>query len=104
MGYASSSVRVPITTGCFAVVVGVAAHTPHVADWISIIGAFLSSPLMFLFPAMMYRKILGRQDVVLPWMLGLLTVALIQLEVIIIIVDIIRGGLTEEILEEEEFH
>merc|ERR1712064_141765 len=47
--YASSGVRVPITTGCFAVVVGVAARTPHVADLISAISVFLSTPLMFLF-------------------------------------------------------
>lgn len=86
--YANGSVRVPVTTGCFAVVVGVAVRTPHVADLISVVSVFLSTPLMFLFPAVMYRTILGRKDLAVPTILGLLTLALFAGEVC----RIARGG------------
>lgn len=79
--YASHHVRVPVTTCCFAVVVGVAARTPHVADMVSAISVFLSAPLMFLFPAVMYRTILGQKGPAVPTFLVLLTLALVAAEI-----------------------
>lgn len=74
--YDCHEVRVPVTTACFAVSLGIALRSPHVADLISVISAFLSSPLMFAFPALMYLRILGQRDVAIPSMLMFLTVSL----------------------------
>mmetsp|Transcript_55357 Transcript_55357/g.177549 ORF Transcript_55357/g.177549 Transcript_55357/m.177549 type:complete len:426 (+) Transcript_55357:85-1362(+) len=74
--YEMDSVRVPVTTCCFAVALGVALRTPRVADLISVISAFFSSPLMFTFPAIMYRHILGCRGLAVPAVLIMLTVAL----------------------------
>jgi len=74
--YDTDSVRVPVSTACFAMTVAIALRTPTVADLISVICAFFTSPLMFAFPAFMYIKILGRRDCVVPGMLLLLTAAL----------------------------
>mmetsp|Transcript_96466 Transcript_96466/g.171521 ORF Transcript_96466/g.171521 Transcript_96466/m.171521 type:complete len:98 (-) Transcript_96466:75-368(-) len=74
--YNTSSVRIPVTTACFAMALGVALKTPDVADLISTLSAYGSSPLMFAFPAVMYWRILGRKGVCLPVGLLLLTAAL----------------------------
>lgn len=74
--YDTDSVRVPVSTCCYALAVGVAMRAPTVADLISVICAFFSSPLMFAFPAIMYWRILGRRDVIVPVTLLLLTAAL----------------------------
>eukprot|EP00929_Paragymnodinium_shiwhaense_P044677 TRINITY_DN22903_c0_g1_i1.p1 TRINITY_DN22903_c0_g1~~TRINITY_DN22903_c0_g1_i1.p1 ORF type:complete len:422 (-),score=79.01 TRINITY_DN22903_c0_g1_i1:51-1316(-) len=74
--YSKASIRIPVTTACFAFSLGVALRTPHVADLISTLSAFLSAPLMFAFPALMYFKILGGEDFVVPGMLIMLTVTL----------------------------
>jgi len=68
--------RVPVTTGMFATVFYVALKSPSVAELISGLGAFLAAPLMFAFPALMYRYILGQRDVAVPAILLLLTVVL----------------------------
>lgn len=74
--YDTDWVRVPVTTGCFAIIFFVALRAPSVADLICGLGAFAAAPLMFAFPALMYRHILGQRDVALPAMLLLLTVVL----------------------------
>lgn len=68
--------RLSVTTLCFAVAFLVALRTPHIADLIGAIGAFGSSPLMFAFPAMMYRKILHGRNAFITGFLLMLTVAL----------------------------
>lgn len=66
------SVRVPVTTACFSIALGVALRTPHIADLIGTIGTFGSAPLMFAFPALMYWKILrGRSLAVAGGLLSL---------------------------------
>jgi len=75
-------VRVPVSTVCFALTVYVAVRTPTVADLISVVCAFFSSPLMFAFPAVMYWRILGRRDCAMPVALISLTVALWVAEVL----------------------
>lgn len=74
--YDMSVVRVPATTICFVLTVWVAVKTPTVADLISVICAFFTSPLMFAFPAVMYVRILGRKDYAMPAALIALTLAL----------------------------
>jgi len=74
--YDMHSVRVPASTLCFAMTVYVAVRTPTVADLISVLAAFFSSPLMFAFPALMYWRVLGRRDWALPSALIGLTLAL----------------------------
>lgn len=74
--YLQDATRVPITTGCFAVALGVALRTPHVADLISLLCAFFTSPLMFTFPALMYRGILRRKGWAIPAALHSMTAAL----------------------------
>jgi len=74
--YENDVLRIPVTTGCFFISLGVALKSPHVADLIGTVSTFLSSPLMFTFPAMMYRVILQRKDVLIPAMLHALTAAL----------------------------
>jgi len=74
--YEMDSVRVPVNTAAFALALGVAMRTPHVADLISVICAFFTSPLMFAFPAFMYWRILGRKDILMPACLLTLTAAL----------------------------
>jgi len=80
--YDKDSIRVPVTTGCFAMIFLVALRAPGIADCISGLGAFLAAPLMFAFPALMYRHILGQRDVALPAMLLLLTAVLWLAEVV----------------------
>lgn len=80
--YDMNIVRVPVTTICFALTVLVAVRTPTVADLISVVCAFFSSPLMFAFPAVMYWRILGRRDYAMPVALITLTVALWVAEVL----------------------
>ena len=70
--YDMHQVRVAVTTLAFALTLGVALKSPHVADLISSISAYFSSPLMFAFPAVMHWKILRRQTMALP--LGLLAI------------------------------
>jgi len=79
--YECDYIRVPITTACFGLAFGMAIKTPHVADLISSIGAFLSSPLMFAFPAAMYFRILGGSNYGVPVLLVLLTIALWAAEI-----------------------
>jgi len=74
--YQNDSWRIPITTACFALSLGIALRTPHVADLISVICAFFTSPLMFTFPALMYRGILKRSGLAVPALLHLFTAAL----------------------------
>lgn len=74
--YDQDSIRVPVTTCLFAMAAGVAMKTPHVADLVGSLGAYLASPLMFAFPALMHWRILGRQDSGLPCALLLLTAVL----------------------------
>eukprot|EP00928_Gymnodinium_smaydae_P029889 TRINITY_DN22383_c0_g1_i1.p1 TRINITY_DN22383_c0_g1~~TRINITY_DN22383_c0_g1_i1.p1 ORF type:complete len:432 (-),score=47.37 TRINITY_DN22383_c0_g1_i1:185-1480(-) len=80
--YRDRTMRVPVTTACFALALGVALRTPRVADLISVISSFLSSPLMFAFPAVMYWRILGGRSVVLPAALLILTLALWLAEIL----------------------
>eukprot|EP00913_Durusdinium_trenchii_P029126 g27306.t1 len=65
--YENDLVRVPVSTLAFAITLGVALKSPHVADLISTISAYFSSPLMFAFPAVMHWKILRRTSNTLPW-------------------------------------
>lgn len=74
--YNETFVRVPVTTACFSVSLGIALRTPHVADLIGTIGTFGSAPLMFAFPARMYWKILGGRSFVVVGGLVSLTLAL----------------------------
>lgn len=74
--YNTDAVRVPVTTGCFALALGIALKSPHVADLISLISSYVSSPLMFAFPAVMYWRVLGRKGMGLPVSLLLLTATL----------------------------
>lgn len=74
--YDMDLVRVPVATACVAISLFVAIRTPHIAELIGGIGAFLSSPLMFAFPAMMYVRILKGRDMFLPIFLMILTFAL----------------------------
>lgn len=74
--YQNAPLRVSVTTACFAIALGVALRTPRVADLISLISAFLTSPLMFTFPALMYRNILKRKNILVPALLHSLTGAL----------------------------
>jgi len=74
--YDMHHVRIPVTTAAFALTLGVALKSPHVADLIGTLSAYFSSPLMFAFPAIMHWKILGRQDMGLPLCLLMLTAAL----------------------------
>jgi len=74
--------RVTVTTLCFLLSLVVALKSPHVADLISIICAFFTSPLMFTFPAMMYRGILKRRDQVVPTALHTLTISLWVAEIL----------------------
>mmetsp|Transcript_30919 Transcript_30919/g.88981 ORF Transcript_30919/g.88981 Transcript_30919/m.88981 type:complete len:421 (+) Transcript_30919:43-1305(+) len=74
--YENNSVRIAVTTACFSISLGVALRTPHVADLISVICAFFTSPLMFTFPALMYRGILKRKGLAVPVILHTFTAAL----------------------------
>lgn len=80
--YHNATLRISVTTACFAIALGVALRTPRVADLISVICAFCTSPLMFMFPALMYARILRRRDRVVPALLHLLTGALWVAELI----------------------
>lgn len=74
--YEMDMIRVPVATACVAISLLVAIRTPHIAELIGGIGAFLSSPLMFAFPAMMYVRILKGRDIFLPSFLVVLTFTL----------------------------
>ncbi|CAK8995998.1 Amino acid transporter AVT6A (AtAvt6A) [Durusdinium trenchii] len=74
--YENDLVRVPVSTLAFAITLGVALKSPHVADLISTISAYFSSPLMFAFPAVMHWKILRRTSNTLPVLLLSITAAL----------------------------
>ena len=69
-------VRVPVSTVAFGITLAVALKSPHVADLISTISAYFSSPLMFAFPALMHWKILRRTSMALPLTLLSITAAL----------------------------
>mmetsp|Transcript_27313 Transcript_27313/g.59560 ORF Transcript_27313/g.59560 Transcript_27313/m.59560 type:complete len:127 (+) Transcript_27313:36-416(+) len=74
--YDMHHVRVPVSTLAFAITLGVALKSPHVADLITTISAYFSSPLMFAFPAIMYWKILRGTGMTLPVTLLSITAAL----------------------------
>lgn len=72
--YDLDGVRIPVVTASLAMSLGVALKTPQVADLISLISSFFSSPLMFAFPAFMYWRVLKGSDMVVPVALLSLTV------------------------------
>merc|ERR1712232_160121 len=80
--YEVDSIRASVTTACFGIALGVAIRTPRVADLISIVCAFFTSPLMFAFPAIMHWKILGGRGIFVPTGLLLLTVGLWVAEIL----------------------
>lgn len=74
--YDNTRWRVTATTACCAIALGIALRTPHVADLIGTICAFATSPLMFTFPALMYRGILKRKGWAVPALLHTFTAVL----------------------------